>query len=123
MENINLESQLYKLNELQTELVRGKEQYEKTLPQYEALLDIIEKSGREEELPEGFAATTDGDMRNIQKGLCNIERRLGYIGILLEKAKENPEIEGIITLTLLSLGIGLGEFEEPHEILQNEENE
>nr|DAJ55473.1 MAG TPA: hypothetical protein [Caudoviricetes sp.] len=123
MENINLESQMYKLNELQAELSRGKEQYEKALPQYEALLDIIEKSGREEELPEGFVSTTEGDMRNIEKGLCNIERRLGYIGILLEKAKENPDVEGIVTLTLLSLGIGLGEFEEPHEILQNEEND
>lgn len=122
MAKVNLESQMYKLNELQTELIRGKEQYEKAIPQYDALLDIIEKSGREEELPEGFVATTDGDMRNIEKGLCNIERRLGYIRILLEKAKENPEIDGIVTLTLLSLGIGLGEFEEPHEILQNEEN-
>lgn len=123
MENINVESQLYKLNELQAELVRGKEQYEKALPQYDALLDIIKQSEREDELPEGFTSTTEGDRNNIQKGLCNIERRLGYIGILLEKAKENPEIEGIITLTLLSLGIGLGEFEEPHEVLQNKENE
>jgi hypothetical protein len=123
MENFNLESQMYKLNELQTELSRGREQYMKALPQYDALLDIIKKSEREDELPEGFVSTTEGDRNNIQKGLCNIEHRLGYIGILLEKAKENPEIDGIVTLTLLSLGIGLGEFEEPHEILQNEKND
>lgn len=122
MENINLESQMYKLNELQTELIRGKEQYTKALPQYDALLDIIKKSNREDELPEGFITTTETDRRNIEKGLCNIERRLGYIRILLEKAKENPEIDGIVTLTLLSLGIGLREFEKPHEILWNKEN-
>ena len=121
MENINLESQMYKLNELRAELSRGKEQYEKALPQYDALLDIIKQSEREDELPEGFTSTTEGDRNNIERGLCNIERRLGYIGILLEKAKENPDVEGIVTLTLLSLGIGLGEFEEPHEILQNKE--
>lgn len=107
MENLNLESQMYKMNELQTELTRGKEQYEKALPQYEALLDIVKKSDREEELPEGFAATTEGDMLNIQKGLDNINKRLGYIGILLDKAKDNAEVEGIVTLTLLALGIGL----------------
>lgn len=107
MENLNLESQMYKMNELQAELTRGKEQYEKALPQYEALLDIVKKSDREEELPEGFVAATDGDMRNIQKGLDNINKRLAYIGILLDKAKDNAEVEGIVTLTLLALGIGL----------------
>lgn len=121
MENINLESQMYKLNELQAELSRGREQYMKALPQYDALLDIIKQSEREDELPEGFTSTTEGDRNNIQKGLNNINNRLCYIAMLLDKAKENPEVEGIVTLTLLSLGIGLGEFEEPHEILQNKD--
>lgn len=107
MENINLESQMYKLNELQAELIRGKEQYTKALPQYDALLDIIKQSDREDELPEGFVATTEGDKNNIQKGLDNINKRLCYIAMLLDKAKENPDVEGIVTLTFLSLGIGL----------------
>ena len=107
MENINVESQMYKLNELQTELSRGKEQYEKALPQYDALLDIIKQSEREEELPEGFVSTTETDRNNIQKGLDNINKRLGYIGILLDKAKTDKTVEGIVTMTLLSLGIGL----------------
>ena len=107
MENINLESQMYKLNELQAELSRGKEQYEKALPQYDALLDIIKQSEREEELPEGFTSTTEGDRNNIQKGLDNINRRLSYIAMLLDKAKDDKSVEGIVTLTFLSLGIGL----------------
>ena len=49
MENFNLESQMYKLHELQVELERGKEQYEKAIPQYTALIDIIKKSGHEEQ--------------------------------------------------------------------------
>lgn len=107
MENFNLESQMYKLNELQTELSRGREQYMKALPQYDALLDIIKKSEREDELPEGFVSTTETDRGNIQKGLDNINKRLCYIRILLDKAKEDKSIEGIVTMTLLSLGIGL----------------
>ena len=85
MAKVNLESQMYKLNELQTELIRGKEQYEKAIPQYDALLDIIAKSGREAELPENFVETTTEDKGNIQKGLNNINKRLGYIEMLFDK--------------------------------------
>lgn len=109
MENFNLESQMYKLHELQTELVRGKEQYEKAIPQYNALIDIIKKSGHEDKLPDGFIATTMEDKKNIQKGLVNINCRLGYIKMLFDKAQTNEDVEAIVTLTLLALGIGLNE--------------
>ena len=42
-------------------------------------------------------------------------------GLSKNLLEENPEIEGIVTLTLLSLGIGLGEFEMPRKVIQNEE--
>lgn len=112
MAKVNLESQMYKLNELQTELIRGKEQYEKAIPQYDALLDIIAKSNREAELPENFVETTTEDKGNIQKGLNNINKRLGYIEMLFDKAKKNKDVEGIVTLTMLALGIGLTEANE-----------
>ena len=109
MENFNLESQMYKLHELHTELVRGKEQYEKAIPQYDALIDIIKKSGHEDKLPEKFIETTIEDKQNIQKGLVNINCRLGYIKMLFDKAQTNEEVDAIVTLTLLALGIGLNE--------------
>ena len=109
MENFNLESQMYKLHELQVELERGKQQYEKAIPQYTALIDIIKKSGHEDQLPDGFVETTTNDKKNIQKGLLNINARLGYIKMLFDKAQANGDVEAIVTLTLLALGIGLNE--------------
>lgn len=115
MKNVNLESQLYKLHELKAELDRGNEQYQKALPQYQALLDIVEKSGKLDKLPENFIETLRDDMKNIKRGLTNINKRQIYIQMLLDKVKDNPEVEGIITLTLLSLGIGLDTEEAPKE--------
>ena len=51
MNNIEVSSQYYKICELEAEMKRGREQYAKAIPQYEALLDIVEKSKRAKELP------------------------------------------------------------------------
>lgn len=105
MEHMNLESQLYRIYELETELLRGREQYSKAIPQYEALIDIVDKSGRIEELPDNFIDSTKDDLANITKGLHNIEQRLAYINILREKIEQNPEAEQILTLTMYALGL------------------
>lgn len=107
MENINLESQLFKIFELETELKRGAEQYSAAIPQYEALLDIVKASNRIQELPEGFCEHTEEDLENIKKGLRNIRKRLMYIQMLKDKAKDNSDAEGLITLVFLALGIGV----------------
>lgn len=106
-EHIEMESKMYMLYELEAELKRGEEQYGKTIPQYEALIDIVKSSGRDEELPEGFIETTESDLNNIKLGISNIRRRLGYIAMLKDKVASDPAIEGFVTLTLGALGIGL----------------
>lgn len=107
MENINLESQMFKIFELDAELKRGAEQYAAAIPQYEALLDIVKTSERANELPEGFCEHTTEDLENIKKGLHNIKKRLMYIQMLKDKVKDNSEAEGLVTLVFLALGIGV----------------
>lgn len=110
MNNIEVSSQYYKICELEAEMKRGREQYAKAIPQYEALLDIVEKSKRAKELPENFKENTTEDLERIKTGLKNIDKRLIYIQMLNDKRAESEEkkaeIDGIISLVFLALGIG-----------------
>lgn len=111
-----IQSQLYRMYELRTELLRGQESYKKMIPQYKAIIDIYTHSKRKKDVPENFLSQFEEDLTNLKKGLDNINYRLNCIGALLTKAEENPDsrsiVDWFVTLIFNALGMGLNDKEE-----------
>ena len=125
MEHINLESGMSKLYELQTELSRSIENMNKLSEQYDVMLDIVEKSGREKDLPENFMDSIKEYKDNLSKQLPIITTRLGYVKILIslyEKQDKTSELVDQI-VSLAFAGIGLSETGEDAKVDETKENE
>lgn len=126
-----LESQISKIYELKSRFEKELENFEQTKPQYDALIDIIEKSGRIEELPPNFLEGVKKDRQELETAGEVIGQRLGILKILVDKyeaiAKENNENTGIETnsvneiLTLVFYGLGIANFDVPENKEESEE--
>jgi hypothetical protein len=119
MESVNLESGMAKLYELQTEMTRSIENMEKLQGQYDVMSDIVEKSGRESELPENFVQSIKEYKENINKQLPVVKTRLGYIKILIDLYEKQDKtaafVDKIVSLAFAGLGLGVSENEDKAE--------
>ena len=115
----DIENQIYRIYELQAELKRGKENYEKMLLQYQAVIDALTESGKKDQFPEGTIEQFTKDKADIQKGLENIGYRLKMIDMLLNYGKSSNEskaiVEYFVSLVFQILGLGLPGAEESDE--------
>ena len=109
MAKIDLESGMPKFYELKTELTRSMENLEELKGQYAVLNEIVENSGRKEELPENFVESLETYKTNIDKQLSTISDRLSYIQVIIDKYEKQDNhaklTDKIVTLALSALGI------------------
>ena len=105
-------SKLYRLYELQRELDSGKEQYEKMLPQYKALVEKL-KADDNEAFVKQVVNQFETDAKSIQTGLENIQKRQWALNLILSKADESEEsktvVDWFVTMIFTALGIDLND--------------
>ena len=105
-------SKLYRLYELQRELDSGKDQYEKMLPQYKALVEKL-KADDNEAFVKQVVNQFETDAKSIQTGLENIQKRQWALNLILSKADESEEsktvVDWFVTMIFTALGIDLND--------------
>ena len=109
MSEFKLESGMSKLYELQTEFTRTIENIDTLKKQYDTLNEIVEASGKKDQLPENFVESLGEYKSNLINQSITISNRLSYVKTLIgwyEKQDESAlVVDKIVTLTLEVLGI------------------
>lgn len=115
----NLESQIYKLYELRTQLKKGIEHYETLFEQYTTLIGLVKESGKEESLPENFADGLEDYKSQLAGMLPQMKLRVSYLDLLIAQYEESGDkgakVDEIVTLLFNSLGIDQSTPEEATE--------
>lgn len=110
MAEVNLESGMSRLYELQTQIGRTLENIATLQKQYDALNEIVEASDRKDELPVDFVSGITAYKEKLKSQEATLMNRLGYIKTIIgwyEKQDDTAKfVEQVVTLTMVSLGIG-----------------
>ena len=106
MAELKLESKISKIYELQTRFEHDLKDHNTLVKQYKTLMDIVNHSKKQKDLPKDFLAAIKQYCNQSETTVKKIENRLGYIELLLELHKNNPEVvDNIVTLVFEILGI------------------
>ena len=110
MAEVNLESGMSRLYELQTQISRTLENIATLQKQYDVLNEIVEASDRKDELPADFVSGITAYKEKLKSQEATLINRLGYIKTIIgwyEKQDDTAKfVEQVVTLTMVSLGIG-----------------
>lgn len=110
MAEVNLESGMSRLYELQTQIGRTLENIATLQKQYDVLNEIVEASDRKDELPADFVSGITAYKEKLKSQEATLINRLGYIKTIIgwyEKQDDTAKfVEQVVTLTMVSLGIG-----------------
>lgn len=90
-EQLKLESGMPNLYELRTRLKNDLKSLEASIPQFDALVDIITKSGRESELPENFVEGVIKDKEHNIAAINTMKDRITYLNILIDMFEKQDE--------------------------------
>lgn len=107
MAELKLESKISKIYELENQFKNDLKDQQTLKEQYDILVEIIKSSKKRKKIPNEFLKGIEDYSTQCEKVIKNITNRLGYIELLLELHKNEPEIaDKYVTLVFEVLGIG-----------------
>ena len=103
---MKLSSQMGKIHEYAAELDARKGDYEKLIGQYDALIDVVKASDRQDEFPDDFVESLEQVRENAKTQLEHLHYRVGYAKAILDMWKENNGlVDQIVTLMFNIFGV------------------